>query len=119
MKRVHLGPEPLCRRARRVVGYIRIMLCRARVGVAEEAPDDPKVEAARNEVGSMGMPIFVQAIVQNARLLGDCFPELFDVLKELAGHGFAAGDRIAVGADRVHTTIALAEQTVPMRYHAP
>ena len=75
----------------------RIMLCRARVGVAEEAPDDLKVEAARNEVGSMGMPIVVQAIVRNARLFGDCLPELLDVLKELAGHGFAAGDGIAVG----------------------
>ena len=80
MKRVRLGPEPLCRRAQRVVGYMRIMLCRARVGVAEEAPDDLKVEAARNEVGSMGMPIVVQAIVRNARLLGDCLPELLDVL---------------------------------------
>ena len=65
------------------------------------------------------MPIVVQAIVRNARLLGDGLPELHDVLKEFAGHGSAASDGIAVGADRVHPTTALAEQTVPLRYHAP
>ena len=63
-------------------------------------------------------PVWVP-IVRNARLLGDCLPELLDVSKELAGHGFAAGDGTVVGADGVHTTIVLAEQTVPMRYHAP
>src|SRR5437868_6082893 len=36
-------------------------------------------------MGSMGVPIIMQSIVGNARLRGNYLPELFDVLKGLAG----------------------------------
>lgn len=45
-KRVHFGSEPFCRGTQRVIRYVRVTLCRGRVGVAKEAPDDFKAKAA-------------------------------------------------------------------------
>jgi hypothetical protein len=57
MERIHLCPKPLGSSTEWAVSYMRVTLCRGRVGVTEKAPDDLKAEATRNKVGRVGVAI--------------------------------------------------------------
>ena len=56
MQRIHLCPKPLGSCTEWAVSYMRVTLCRGRVGVTEKAPDDLKAEATRNKVYLMRAP---------------------------------------------------------------
>ena len=81
MQRIHLCSKPLGSCTEWAVSYMRVTLCRGRVGVTEKATDDLKAEATRNKVGRVGVAIVMQPIVGNSRLRGDAFPKPLDVLK--------------------------------------
>ena len=60
-----------------------ISLCRCRIGVPEEAADDFKAEAARDEVGCMSMPVVMKPVTADPSLRQYRPPEFLDVLQGL------------------------------------
>jgi hypothetical protein len=59
VERVQFCTEPLGCRAERTIRYMSVALRRDRVSVAEQAPYYLKAQAARNEMGRVGMSIVV------------------------------------------------------------
>ena len=83
MERIHFCPKPLRSCTEWAVSYMRVTLCRGRVGVTEKAPDDLKAEPAGNEMGRISVPVVVPAIVRNPRLSHYGAPEFLDLAQRL------------------------------------
>lgn len=78
--------EPSGCGAQRVIGKVGVAFGCARVGVAQQTPDHLQAQAARDQVGGIGVPVVVPAVVRKPSLPHHRGPELLDIPQGLACH---------------------------------
>src|SRR5438445_13558766 len=72
-------------RTQRIVGKMSVALGRRCRSMPEQSSHDLKAEAARNEMGCVGVSVVVSPVIDDAGSPRNLGPEVFDFVQRVAG----------------------------------